>query len=73
MASLLLLIGLAFTVVGMIYFIGFASRTFVFPFDWFGVAQYFLIGIGLFLMALARVSEQKPGEGFWNMKHGKTD
>ena len=73
MASLLLLIGLALSIAGIIFFVGVASRTFFIPFDWFGVTEYFMIGVGLFLLVLDRVSKQKPGQGFWNMKHSGTD
>ena len=74
MASLLLLIGLALSIAGIIFFVGVASRTFFIPFDWFGVTEYFMIGgVGLFLMVLDRVSKQEPGQGFWNMKHSGTD
>ena len=71
MASLILLIGIAFVAAGIILLIGLATRTFYNPYDYFFVTHYFLIGIGVFLMALGRIIKQKPGEGFWSMKHDR--
>jgi hypothetical protein len=71
MASLVFVIGLALTVAGIIFLVGLATRSFIILFDYFGVSHFFLIGIGLFLMALDRIMRQKPGEGFWGMKHTK--
>lgn len=69
MASLLFIIGFAFTITGIVFLVGFTARLYYVPFDYFGMSHYFLIGVGLFLMALARIMHQKPGEGFWRMKH----
>jgi predicted Co/Zn/Cd cation transporter (cation efflux family) len=69
MASLIFVIGLALAAAGITFLVGLATRSFVILFDYFGVSHYFLIGIGLFLMALDRIMRQKPGEGFWGMKH----
>jgi predicted Co/Zn/Cd cation transporter (cation efflux family) len=71
MVSVIFVIGLALAASGIIFLVGLATRSFVILFDYFGVSHYFFIGIGLFLMALDRIMRQKPGEGFWGMKHTK--
>ena len=65
------MVGLALAIAGIVFLIGRTSLMFVIPFDWYGVIHYFLIFVGLFLMALDRMSKLKPGEGFWNMKHDR--
>ena len=71
LASLLSLIGLALTIAGIVFLIGRASLTFVIPFDWFGVIHYFMIFVGLFLIALDRMGKLEPNGSFWGMKHSR--